>query len=198
MIKNRSEFGLPIEMWLTRRDALVGLLTSSLFINILGMVFPICVLQFYDRVIPNKSFNTLMAMIAIIFIALVAELILKILRAYVSAWSSARFTYNMGRLLFHHVLYCDLSQFRLHTPGEYLDKFNSAESIREYYCGQNLTLLVDIPFVLIYLILMFVISPVVAIVPCVVVIYMVAAGVLTGEKVKKKIEELIRELTDKL
>ncbi len=148
------------------------------------MVFPICVLQFYDRVIPNKSTNTLMAMISIIIVALIAELALKILRAYVSSWSSARFTNNMGRQLFHHLVYSDLSQFKQHTAGEYLDKFNSAESIRDYYCGQNLTLLVDIPFIVIYLALMFVISPIVSIVPCIVIIYMVAAGVLTSEKVK--------------
>lgn len=188
MISGRSEFGLPVNMWLSRRDAVVGLLLSSLFINTLGLVFPICVLQFYDRVIPNRSFNTLMAMITIVLAALVLELALKLLRAYVSAWSSARFTYNMGRELFHHLAYCDITQFRQHTAGEYLDKFNLAESIREYYCGQNLTLLVDIPFIAIYLILMFIISPIVAIVPCLVVMYMVASGAIVSERVKKKVE----------
>lgn len=188
MIENRSEFGLPIKTWLTRRDAVVGLLISSLFINLLGMVFPICVLQFYDRVVPNKSYNTLISMVVIILIALIAELTLKVLRAYVSAWSSARFTYNMGSLLFRKIIYSDLDQFNQHTPSEYLNKFNSAESIREYYCGQNLTLLVDIPFVFIYLILMFIINPIVCLVPCCVVIYMVATGVITSEKLKKKME----------
>lgn len=188
MIETRSEFGLPVKLWLTRRDAVVGLLVSSFFINLLGMVFPICVLQFYDRVIPNKSFNTLMAMIVIILVALAAELTLKILRAYVSSWSSARFTFNMGRLLFHHLIYCDLSQFRQHTAGEYLDKFNSAESIRDYYCGQNLTLLVDIPFIAIYLVLMFVINPIICIVPVIVIIYMIASGVITSDKVKIQME----------
>ncbi len=189
LINNRSEYGLPIHMWLSRKDAIIGLLASSLFINILGLVFPITVLQFYDRVIPNKSFNTLFAMITIVMAALAIELLLKVLRAYVSAWSSARFTYNMGRELFHRLAYCDITKFREYTPGEYLDKFNLAESIREYYCGQNLTLLVDIPFVFIYLILMFLISPIVALVPCIIIIYMISSGVITSEKVKNKIED---------
>ncbi len=188
MIENRSEFGLPINLWLTRQDAIVGLLVSSLFINLLGLVFPICVLQFYDRVIPNKSWGTLLAMVCIVFVGLVAETLLKVMRAYVSSWSSARFTYNMGTRLFHHLVYSDLGEFRQHTAGEYLDKFNSAESIREYYCGQNLTLLVDVPFVLVYLGLMFVISPILATVPTLVIIFMYATGSLSIEKTRKKIE----------
>lgn len=187
MIEDRSEFGLPMRLWLTREDAIVGLLISSFFINILGLVFPICVLQFYDRVIPNKSWSTLMVMVLIILVALVGETVLKIMRAYVSSWSSARFTYNMGTRLFHRLVYSDLSEFRLHTAGEYLDKFNSAESIREYYCGQNLTLLVDIPFIAIYLGLMFVINPYLGCVPTLVIVYMVATGVLSSEKTHKKV-----------
>lgn len=188
MIENRSDFGLPIKDWLSKEDAIVGLFLSSLFINLLGLVFPICMLQFYDRVIPNKSWSTLAVMILIILGALIAETILKILRSYVSSWSSARFTYNMGRSLFHHLLYSDLSQFRQHTAGEYLDKFNSAESIREYYCGQSLTLLVDIPFIFVYLILMFVISPYMVLVPGLIIIYMIASGSLASERVHKKLE----------
>lgn len=188
MIEARSEFGLPVRLWLTKWDAWIGLVLSSLFINILGLVFPICVLQFYDRVIPNKSWSTLSMMVLIIIGALAGETILKIMRAYVSSWSSARFTYNMGRRLFHHLLYSDLSQFRLHTAGEYVDKFNSAESIREYYCGQNLTLLVDVPFIGIYIILMLFISPYVAMVPIFIIIYMMTTGVISIEATHKKLE----------
>ena len=151
MNTDKYKFGLPINLWLTKEDAIVGLLLSSFLINVLGLIFPICVLQFYDRVIPHKSVSTLAAMVLLIIFSLVAELGLKVLRAYTSAWSSARFTYGMGRRLFHHLVYAELGQFKLNTAGLYLDRFNSAESIREYYCGQNLTLIVDVPFIFIYL-----------------------------------------------
>lgn len=149
MNADRSDFGLPVKSWLTVEDALVGLLLSSFLINLLGLVFPVCVLQFYDRVIPHKSIGTLVAMVCLILAALFLEVVLKIMRAYVSSWSSARFTFNMGKRLFDHLLYADLSQFERNTAGTYLDRFNSAESIKEYYCGQNLIMLVDLPFIVI-------------------------------------------------
>lgn len=189
MIRDRSEFGLPINLWLNKEDAYVGLLLSSLVINLLGLIFPICVLQFYDRVIPHNSGGTLAAMVCVILLALAAETALKIMRSYVSSWSSARFTFNMGTQLFKSLLYSDYSQFKQNTAGIYVDKFNSAESIREYYCGQNLTLLVDAPFILVYLILMFFISPVVACVPTVLIIYMIFMGVRSANLTSKKLED---------
>jgi len=189
MNANRSDFGLPVRSWLTLEDALIGLLLSSFLINLLGLVFPVCVLQFYDRVIPHKSTGTLVAMICLIFVAMFFEVVLKIMRAYVSSWSSARFTYNMGKQLFDHLLYTDLSQFERHTAGTYLDKFNSAESIREYYCGQNLIMLVDLPFIVIYLGLMFFISPYIALVPTFIIIYMIIAGVHSSNLAFKSLED---------
>lgn len=188
MNADRSDFGLPVKSWLTVEDALIGLLLSSFLINLLGLVFPVCVLQFYDRVIPNKSDGTLAAMVCIILVAMVFETVLKVLRAYVSSWSSARFTFNMGKKLFDHLLYADLSQFEHNTAGTYLDKFNSAESIREYYCGQNLIMLVDLPFIFIYLGLMYFISPYIALVPTIIIVYMLIAGVHSSNKTFKSLE----------
>lgn len=188
MNEDRSDFGLPVRSWLTTEDALVGLLLSSLLINLLGLVFPVCVLQFYDRVIPHKSTGTLVAMVCLILGAMFFEVVLKIMRAYVSSWSSARFTYNMGEQLFDHLLYADLSQFERHTAGIYLDRFNSAESIREYYCGQNLIMLVDVPFIIIYLGLMFFISPYIALVPTLIIIYMIISGVHSSNLAFKSLE----------
>ncbi len=183
-----SEFGMPVRSWLTLEDALVGLLLSSFLINLLGLVFPVCVLQFYDRVIPHKSTGTLVAMVCLILAALFLEVTLKIMRAYVSSWSSARFTFNMGKNLFDHLLYTDLSRFERNTAGTYLDRFNSAESIREYYCGQNLIMLVDLPFIFIYLGLMFFISPYIALVPSAIIIYMIVAGIHSSNKTFKSLE----------
>lgn len=188
MIDDGSEFGLPMEQWLTKRDAYIGLLLSSFLINLLGLIFPLCVLQFYDRVIPNKSSGTLIAMVCLILFAMALETFLKIMRAYVSSWSAARFTYNIGKKLFDHLIHADLSQFERHTPSEYLDKFNSAESIRDYYCGQNLVMLVDVPFIFIYLTLMYFISAYIAIIPTIIIIWVLYRGSKISNQSYKSLE----------
>lgn len=188
MFDHRSKFGLPIHSWLSFNDTMVGLLLSSFVINCLGLVFPVCVLQFYDRVIPNKSIGTLTAIICLVLGALLLEGILKILRAYVSSWSSARFTYNMGKLLFHRLLYADYSVYERGTAGAYLDRYSSAESLRDYYCGQNLILLVDLPFIFVYTLLMFMISSYVALVPIFVIVLMFITSSSAGESNYKNMQ----------
>lgn len=189
MFGARSKIDMPVSAWLTKEDAFVGLLLSSFVINVLGLVFPVCVLQFYDRVIPNKSFDTLAAMVVMILVAFFFETIFKIMRAYVSSWSSARFTYNMGKELFDRLINTELSQFEKHTAGLYLDKYNSSESLREYYCGQNLVMLVDLPFVVIYLILMFFINKYLAIMPSIVIAFMFMFSFLSNTETVKQLEE---------
>lgn len=187
MFQNRSKDLMPIKSWLTTQDAVVGLFLSSLMINILGLVFPVCVLQFYDRVIPHHSGSTLAAMVCLILGAFAFETAFKILRAYVSSWSGARFTFNMGTRLYHQLMYSNLSEFEKHTAGEYLDRFNSAESLREYYCGQNLIMLVDLPFVLVYLLLMMVINKYMVIMPILIILTMFTLTLLSGSVTVKKL-----------
>lgn len=188
MFDNRSKDLMPIKNWLTTRDAVVGLYLSSFMINLLGLVFPVCVLQFYDRVIPHKSASTMVAMVCLILGAFAFETAFKVMRSYVSSWSGARFTFNMGTRLYHSLMSTNLSDFEKHTAGEYLDRFNSAESLREYYCGQNLIMLVDLPFVIIYLVLMFVINKYMVIMPLLVISVMFALTIITGATTVKKLE----------
>lgn len=197
MFDSRSKDIMPVRTWLTKPDAYIGLLMSSFVINMLGLVFPVCVLQFYDRVIPHKSGSTLAAMVCLILVALALETVFKIMRSYVSSWSSERFTYNMGRKLFHRLLYSDLSEFEKNTAGLYLDKFNSAESLREYYCGQNLTMLVDLPFVSVYLVLIFVINKYMIMMPLFVIMVMFIHSYLFESQTFVKLENKINLIETK-
>jgi ATP-binding cassette subfamily C protein LapB len=195
MLDNSSEDIMPVRSWLTAKDAYIGLLLCSFIINVLGLVFPICVLHFYDRIIPHKSIGTLVAMICLILCAFALEATMKILRSYVSSWASERFTFNMGKKLFHRLLYSDLADFEKNSAGEYLDRFNSAESLREYYCGQNLTMLVDLPFVSVYIILMFVINRNMGIMPTIVVLLMFLTSSIFNAKTLKQLK-LKKDITE--
>ncbi len=188
MFNARSKTMMPVASWLTTSDAMVGLVLSSLVINLLGLVFPICVLQFYDRVIPHKSDGTLVAMVCLILGAFTFETVLKIMRAYVSSWSGARFTFNMGKELFDKLITADMSKFEKNTAGEYIDKFNSAESLKEFYCGQNLVMIVDLPFVFIYVALMFVINKYMAIMPVLIISIMFILAFIYNNKTLQKLE----------
>ena len=62
------------------RETPRAVLVASLLINLLAFTLPLTILQVYDRVIPNSSFNTLTALLVALFTVVVLDTALKIAR----------------------------------------------------------------------------------------------------------------------
>ncbi|WP_367608131.1 peptidase domain-containing ABC transporter [Legionella sp. W05-934-2] len=134
-------------------EAYYGILLPSFFINILGLVFPLMILQFYDRIIPNQAYQTLTILTLIVIMVIGLEIVLKISRAAIIHWSSARFEHQESCQMFADILQSPAFQKRDLATGEYLDRMSGLFNMKDFYGGQVLSLLVDLPFVFIYLVL---------------------------------------------
>ena len=129
-----------------------GILLPSLFINLLGLVFPLMILQFYDRIIPNQAYQTLTVLTVIVVLVILLEVSLKISRSAVIHWSSSRFEHQESCQMFADILRSPAFQKKDLATGEYLDRMSGLFNMKDFYGGQVLSLLVDMPFVFIYLI----------------------------------------------
>lgn len=138
--------------YLSKKDLLVGLMLSSFLINILGLVLPFTIIQIYDRVIPNRSYNTFAAFMIIVFIVLIIELLLKIMRGFISSTLDIKIGYSMNIYAYKTAVTADLIDFEKVPFGLQLDRFNFINSLREYYSGQYLIAICDVPFILVYFI----------------------------------------------
>lgn len=130
-----------------------GILLPSFFINLLGLVFPLMILQFYDRIIPNQAYQTLTVLTIIVVMVIMLEILLKISRASIIHWSSSRFEHQESCQMFADILQSPAFQKRDLATGEYLDRMSGLFNMKDFYGGQVLSLLVDLPFVFVYLIL---------------------------------------------
>ena len=74
----RKLLSTPLETWNVTPNVISTVLLASLLINILSLAFPITLLQAYDRIIPNKSVNTLVLLTLGVGIALILEALLRI------------------------------------------------------------------------------------------------------------------------
>lgn len=167
----------------------IGILLSSLFINCLGLIMPLMLLQFFDRIIPNQSINTLHILIAIVVIAIVLENILKILRASVCHWATAKYEHHAGVDAFKQLLKLKPEQFKKHGTGTYLDKMSDLFSMKDFYGGQALSLLIDLPFVVIYLSLIIYIGGWLVLIPVMMLALFVASANIMGNKMQKQLSQ---------
>lgn len=150
---------VPIQEWLPSRDFWVGLVLASLMVNILALVFPLALLQVYDRLIPNEATNTLFLLFTGVITAMFVELLLRILRSYVGAWADARLGFMGAGRAFNHLMHSQVNDFEREGSGVQVDRLNGLDTLRDFFGGQAIISLIDIPFVLVYLVLIYYIAP---------------------------------------
>ncbi len=125
-------------------------LLASLGINILGLALPVVILQIYDRIVPRKALETFVLLMIGMAVVIILDAVLRILRSFILAWMGAKFEHCEGVRAIGKILQGDTLQFEARSPGTYLEKIKNMEQIREFYSGQAMITLLDLPFVLVF------------------------------------------------
>lgn len=163
-------------------------LVSSFAINILALALPIVILQFYDRIIPNQSSGTFWALTAGMFVVVCLDLLIKTLRSTILSWEGARFDHKASVDAMDQILQADNLAFESRPAGFYIDRIHALENIQEFYSGQSILLLIDFPFVLIYLVLICVIAGPLVFIPLVLLAVFLLVSVWTGRQLRDSLE----------
>jgi ATP-binding cassette subfamily C protein LapB len=169
-------------------------LLASLGINTLALAMPIVVLQAYDRIIPNQAMDTFMALIIGMLGVVVLESLLRILRSSILAWSGARYEHQESMGAMNRVLHADTLTFNEETSGDYLTRMQSVEEINQFYSGQSMLLLMDFPFIILFLALIWFISGQLVLIPIVLLTIFAVASLLLGQQLHSALKA--RNLTD--
>jgi len=156
-------------------------LISSLLINIFALALPFVILQFYDRIIPNRATDTFMVLIFGMMVVIVSDCFIKTLRSIILSWESAKFDHRASLEAMNQILHIRPLDFEAKPAGYYIDKIYALEKIQEFYSGQSILLLMDFPFVLIFLVLVGMISGPLVAVPLVLLIVFLFVSIKTGK-----------------
>lgn len=177
-----QNYSLP-NAW-RRSDVLV----ASFAINILALALPMVILQFYDRIIPYHSTGTFLALMTGMFVVVCLDLLIKTLRSAILSWESARFDHQASVDAMDQILQADTLTFDAKPAGFYIDRIHALENIQEFYSGQSILLLIDFPFVLIYLVLIAVIAGPLVFVPIVLIVIFLLVSMGTGRQLHSSLE----------
>ncbi|CCQ72475.1 peptidase domain-containing ABC transporter [Magnetospira sp. QH-2] len=151
-----------------------SLILSSLAINLLSLALPLALLQVYDRIIPNSSLSTLLILVGGVVVALVLELLLRMARSAITAWIGSRFEHLAGCAAFRHMLHSRIDAFEREGAGLSIERMAGLRTAKEFYAGQALVALLDLPFVVIFLALIWLLGgPLVYVAGGMLVLYLV-------------------------
>lgn len=165
-------------------------------INITAVTGSMFSMAVYDRVIPNNSMSSLVALTVGALLVLVGELVLKFIRAYLIDTVARRFDVKAGASIFAQMLSV-APEFRSQSSGSLVNLVREFESIREFLSAATLVVVSDLPFVAIFLFLIFLIGGPLVFVPVIGICVMIVTALLLQWPLSASLARSFREASQK-
>ena len=138
---------------------------TSLMTNLLALALPLGMLQIFDRVLKNSSVDTLVVLTLGIVLMMVLEELLKSVNATVTNWLGARFKHRASMQVLNKFFQIPMRLFSKEEPGAYAEKMQTVSKVADVYSGSALLILLDLPFVFIFLAVIWLIAGPLVVVP---------------------------------
>ncbi len=140
------------------RNIFIKLLLASFVVQLLSLANPLLIQVIIDKVISQRSLNTLQIIGIALFLVTIFESILRSLRTFLLVETTNRIDLDLGSEIISHLFKLPLTFFSKRRVGELSTKISELEKIRDFFTGQTLTTIIDALFSLIYIFIMVVYS----------------------------------------
>lgn len=166
-----------------------AVLVGTIFINLLALALPMVVLQVYDRIIPNKALDTFALLLIGLAVVLLLDGIMRIARAYLIGWAGVGFENQVAVEAVERILFTPSNAIEQEPPGIHIDRLNAIDALRDFYGGQSRLLLIDLPFVFVFLGLIAIIGGWIVAVPLVMFATLAVVTLVCGTRLREVLEQ---------
>ena len=180
--------------WSTFREALplyTEVILAALLINLFALASPLFIMNVYDRVVPNHAIETLWVLGLGVTIVYCFDLLMRTLRGYYIDVAGKRADIILSATLFERVLGIKLAA-RPPSVGGFANNLHEFDTFRDFFTSATLSTLIDLPFVFLFIFIIWLIGGPIAIVPLVVLPLSLLTGFLVQRALAGKIQELLR------
>jgi len=139
---------------------------ASAVIGLLAVVGSLFTMNVYDRVVPNNAFNTLWVLAGGVLVVYAFDFLLKMLRGVATDWAGKKIDLSVSSFLFREIMGIQMSQ-KPASAGVMANHMRDFDSVREFFASLSLLLLIDMPFLGLYLLVIYVIGGPLVFVPLV-------------------------------
>lgn len=176
-----------------KQDRLIyHVLFAAFIIQIFALITPLFTMIIIDKVFSSSGNSTLEVLVIGLFIIAIFDFIISYSRKHLLSHMTSIIDVTMVSKFFRHLTSLPLSFFSSKQSGDVVARFKEVESIRNFISSGLLTSIIDFPFGIIFLVVMFLFSPSLTIIVLIAIIiifllYGVANPILK-ERLKKKLQ----------
>lgn len=169
---------------------------AALLANVLTLASTFFVMNVYDRVVPNQAYATLWSMAAGVLIAILFEFTARQLRAWLIDVAGKKADLVIGARLFQQMMAVRLA-YRPASAGSFANQMREFESVRDFMTSATLATLSDLPFCLLFLLIIYLIGGALAWVPLMAVPAILLISLLIQRPLSRCMQEHMQETSQK-
>lgn len=183
-VKARHWFwSVVFQNWRLYRDSLL----AALLINLFALAMPMFSMTVYDRVVPNRAEETLWVLALGVLVMMCFDAALRVLRAYILDTAGKRIDVTLSSRIMERVLGLRMAD-RPASVGSFAANLRAFESVRDFVASASITTLVDLPFVLVFFVVIIWISPWLVLPPLVCIGMLLVASLVVQQKMQELVD----------
>ncbi|OZS44044.1 type I secretion system permease/ATPase [Photobacterium sanguinicancri] len=187
LLKTRKGHWFWSTLWESRsiyRDVLI----ASILINVFAIATPLFTRLVYDKIVPNLAFDSLWVLASGMAIIFIFDLVLKLMRSFFIDIAGKKSDLLLSAKIFSKVLGIKM-EAKPPSVGAFARHLQEFESIREFFTSATVSTLIDLPFAILFLVVIALVAGPLAYVPLVAVILLALYSWFIQKPLKESIEE---------
>ena len=169
---------------------------ASVFINLFVLASPIFVMNVYDRVIPNNALETGWVLAIGVTIVYLFDFLLRMLRTVFIDFAGKKADVILACRIFDQLLNLKIIA-RPKSSGGMANTLREFETVRDFFTSATLASFVDLPFVILFILIIWIINPTLGVAVSVIALLAVIVGLLVQSPLRDAVEKYMKEGEDK-
>ncbi len=165
---------------------------AAFVINLFALVSSLYIMNVYDRVVPNSAYGTLWVLSVGVGILYIFDFIIKNLRAHFLDYAGKKADVKISAMLFEQILGMTMGG-RPQSAGVLASNMREFEGLRDFFTSATMTALIDLPFSLLFILIIGVIGGPVAFVPLAAIPLVVGMGLILQKPLQRVVKESMNE-----
>ncbi|MDF1874826.1 type I secretion system permease/ATPase [Sulfurimonas sp. SAG-AH-194-I05] len=162
-------------------------LYASLLINLFVLASPLFTMNVYDRVVPNNAIETLWVFAIGISIIYVIDTFLKFTRTFLLESAAKKSDVIMSSIIFEKVLDLKMANHPS-SVGSFSSNLKDFDSIRGFLTNATMAAIIDLPFAVIFLIVIAYIGGAIAVIPMMTMMFILSYAWFIKKPLRASIE----------
>lgn len=169
---------------------------ATVVANLLTLATVFFTMNVYDRVIPTQAYTSLWTLTIGTLVAMLLEFLMR--------WFKAKLVDAGGKradLVINATLLREIMSIRLeHRPqsiGVFASSMRDFDALRDFFSSASLVVLADLPFILLFVVLIWIVGGPIALVPALTVPLLIIVGLIAQRPLMKSMRDNMKESGDR-